>query len=85
MELGKYIRKCVRSENKELELQASLPCPERSQTSPKDERFLLNNKTPGLLASGEDEFNRGLETRLDHLELLCNKVLFKCKGDRESF
>ena len=72
-------------ENKELELQASLPCPERSQTSPKDESLLLNDKTPGFLASGEDKFNPGLETRLDRLELLCNKVLFKYKGDRESF
>ena len=41
-------------------------------------------KMPGFLASGE-EFNLGPEMRLDHSELLSNKVLFKCKGDRESF
>ena len=39
----------------------------------------------GFLASGGDEFNPGPETRLDCLELLCNKVLLKYKGDRESF
>ena len=53
--------------------------------SPQDERLLLNNKTPGFLVSGGDEFNPGPETRLDHSELLCNKVLLKYKGDRESF
>ena len=40
--------------------------------------------TKRLLASGE-EFNLGPETRLDCSELLCNKVLLKYKGDRESF
>ena len=35
-------------------------------------------------ARGE-EFSRGPETRLDRSELLCNKVLLKYKGDRESF
>ena len=30
-------------------------------------------------------FNPGPETRLDCSELLCNKVLLKYKGDRESF
>ena len=30
--------------NKELELQASLPCPEESQMSPQDERLLLNHE-----------------------------------------
>ena len=49
------------------------------------ERLLLNDKTPGFLASGGDEFNLGPETRLDHSELLCHKVLLKYKGDRESF
>ena len=49
------------------------------------EWLLLNDKTPGFLASGGDEFNPGPETRLDHSELLCNKVLLKYKGDRESF
>ena len=42
------------------------------------ERLLLNHaKTPGFLASGVEEFNLGLETRLDLSELLCNKVLLK--------
>ena len=49
------------------------------------ERLLLNDKTPGFLASGGDEFKLGPETRLDRSELLCNKVLLKYKGDRESF
>ena len=50
------------------------------------ERLLLNHaNTPGFLAPGEEEFNPGPETRLDRSELLCNKVLLKCKGDRESF
>ena len=49
------------------------------------ERLLLNDRTPGFLASGGDEFNPGPETRLDHSELLCNKVVLKYKGDRESF
>ena len=42
-------------------------------------------KMPGYLASGGEEFNLGPETRLDHSELLCNKVLLKYKRDRESF
>ena len=49
------------------------------------ERLLLNDKTLGFLASGEDNFNLGPETRLDRSELLCNKVLLKYKGDTESF
>ena len=40
---------------------------------------------PGLLASGEEEFNLGPVTRFDHSEHLCSKVLLKCKRDRESF
>ena len=49
------------------------------------ERLLLNHSnTPGFLAPG-GEFNPGPETRLDRSELLCNKVLLKYKGDRESF
>ena len=49
------------------------------------EWLLLNYKqTPGFLASG-GEFNLGSETRLDCSDLLCNKVLLKYKGDRESF
>ena len=39
------------------------------------ERLLLN----------DDKFNLGPVMRLDHSELLCNKVLLKYKGDRESF
>ena len=40
---------------------------------------------PGFLASGGEEFNPGPEMWLDCLELLCNKILLKYKGDRESF
>ena len=44
------------------------------------ERFLLNHaKTGGSWPLEEPEL------RLDHSELLCNKVLLKYKGDRESF
>ena len=42
-------------------------------------------KMLGFLASGGEEFNPGLETRLDCSDLLCNKVLLKYKRDRESF
>ena len=49
------------------------------------ERLLLNDKTLRFLASGGDEFNLGPEMRLDHSEFLCNRVLLKYKGDRESF
>ena len=49
------------------------------------ERLLLNEKTLEFLASGGEEFNPGPETRLDHSELLCNKVLLNYKGERESF
>ena len=50
------------------------------------ERLLLNHeKTLGFLASAGEVFNPGPETRLDCSELLCNKVLLKYKGDRESF
>ena len=50
------------------------------------ERLLSNHaNTPGFLAPGGEEFNPGPETRLDRSELLCNKVLLKYKGDRESF
>ena len=52
--------------------------------SPVFERLLLNEKMLGFLTSG-GEFNPGPETRLDRSELLCNKVLLKYKGDRESF
>ena len=46
--------------------------------------MLLNEKTPGFLDSGGEEFNPGPEMRLDRSELLCNKVLLKYKGDRET-
>ena len=46
---------------------------------------LNHTNTPGFLASRGEEFNPGPETRLDHSEILCNKVLVKYKGDRESF
>ena len=39
----------------------------------------------GFLAPRGWEFNLGPETSLDRAELLCNKVLLKYKGDRESF
>ena len=40
---------------------------------------------PGFLASRGEEFNQGPEMRLDRSELVCDKVLLKCKRDRESF
>ena len=50
------------------------------------ERLLLNHvNTPGFLAPGGEEFNPGPGMRLDRSERLCNKVLLKYKGDRESF
>ena len=51
----------------------------------RDTKSKIHAKTPGFLASGGEEFNPGPETRLDRAELLCNKVLLKYKGDRESF
>ena len=57
-----------------------------SSIIPSIERLLLNHaNTPGFLAPGGEEFNPGPETRLDRSELLCNTVLWKYKGDRESF
>ena len=47
--------------------------------------LLIHANTLGFLAPGGEEFNLGPETRLDRSELLCNKVLLKYKGDRESF
>ena len=62
-------------------------CPSMvSYSLPRGERLLLNHaNTPGFLAPGGEEFNPEPETRLDRSELLCNKVLLKYKGDRESF
>ena len=60
VELVKCSRKRVCQENKELELQASLLCPEGYLTSPQDERLLLKHKKmPGFLASRGEEFNPG--------------------------
>ena len=60
--------------------------PSQRKTMPKNvqttERLFLNDKTPGFLASGGDEFNLGPETKLDRSEILCNQVLLKYKGDR---
>ena len=51
VELAKYSRKCACQENKDLELQASLPCPEGSWRTPQDERLLLKHKKKlGFLA-----------------------------------
>lgn len=51
-----------------------------------NEILLLNHeKMLGFLAYGGEEFNPGTKTRLDCSELLCNRVLLKEKGDRESF
>ena len=42
--------------------------------------MLLNHvNTLGFLAPGGEEFNLGPEMRLDHSELLCNKVLLNIK------
>ena len=46
--------------------------------------FLNHAKTLGSSASGGEEFNPGPEARLGRSELLCNKILLKYKGDRES-
>ena len=53
-------------------------------TTAGSKRLLNHTKTLGFLAPGE-EFNPGPETRLDRSEPLCNKVLLKYRGDRESF
>ena len=39
---------------------------------------------PGFLASRGEKFNPGPETRLDHSELLYNKVLLKYKREKAS-
>jgi len=39
----------------------------------------------GFLASGGEESKPGPVRRLNHSELLCDKVLLKYKRDRESF
>ena len=40
--------------------------------------------TPGFLVPGGEEFNLGPKTRLDHSELLYNKVLLKYKREKAS-
>ena len=51
-----------------------------------NETLLVNHaEMPGFLTSGGEEFNLEPEMWLVRLEVLCNKVLFKYKGDRESF
>ena len=42
--------------------------------------MLTHEKTLGFLASRGEEFNLGPEMRLDHSELLCNRVLLSIKG-----
>ena len=50
------------------------------------ERLLLNHERRWDSWPPEEKNSiQGPETRLDHSELLCNKVLLKYKGDRESF
>ena len=50
----------------------------RNLDESQDERLLLNHaKTPEYLTFGGEEFNLGPEMRLDHSEVLCNKVLLK--------
>ena len=86
VELVKCSRKHVRQENKELELQASLPCPEEFWMSPQDEKLLLNHtKTPGFLASRGEEFSLGPVTKLNRSDVLCNTVLLKYKRERARF
>ena len=52
----------------------------------RNEKLLLHHENmPGFLVSRGEELDLWPETRLDCSELLCNKVLLKYKGDRESF
>ena len=69
----------------DMHLLISIQCERQCRSHEATEKLLLNDKTPGFLASRGDDFNPGLETRLDCSELLCNKVLLKYKGDRGSF
>ena len=57
----------------------------RDITLPKKVKGCCWITTPGFLAPEGEEFNPGPETRLDHSELLCNKVLLQYKRDRESW
>ena len=50
-----------------------------------EEALQIAEKRSEVKGKGGKEFNPGSETRLDHSELLCNKVLLKYKRDRESF
>ena len=49
------------------------------------ESLFYHARMPGFLALKEKNSNLGPETKLGRYELLCNKVLLKYKGDRESF
>ena len=44
-----------------------------------------HTKTPGFLVPGGEEFNQGPETRLDHSELLRNKILLNIKEIEKVF
>ena len=84
--LGKLLKGCVASSPEqrisETKVLALLSFSQLLHT----ERLSLNHaNTPGFLAPGGEEFNPGPEMRLDRSELLCNKVLLKYKGYRESF
>ena len=85
VELVKYSRKWVHYENKELELQASLPHPEESQMRSQDERLLLNHKRHWDSWPLEEKNSiwgqrQGLIT-----QSFCVIVLLKYNRDRESF
>ena len=41
-------------------------------------------KDVGILGLRGEEFNPGPEMKLDHSELLCNKVLLEYKNDRKA-
>ena len=78
-----------KAEEAEIKLPTSAGSWEKQESSRKtsvSEMLLLNHaKTRVFLAPRGEEFNPGPETRLDRSELLCNKVLLKYKGNRESF
>ena len=70
---------------KVLELWMSLPRPEDPGRAPKMKGCGCEQRTTlEFLACRWEYFNLGPETRLDHLELLCSKVLLKHKTDKAS-
>ena len=84
-EMGRFLEKfnLPRLNQEEIEIMNN---PITSTETEAVEMLLLTHeKTLGFLASGGEEFNPGPETRLECSDLLCNKVLLKYKGDRESF